>query len=100
MPRDAFRPFRPDRRLAGVKTKESESAVFVWFGPEGEPSAKFRYAVIQEEGDSLSIQPAEARFKTGLTAVRYAAESDQEGTIYVVKKTRPSRIDLVRRPSP
>ena len=99
MPQDAFKPFRPDRRLAGVKTKESETAVFTWFGPEGEPDTKFRYAVIQEEGDKISIQPAEARFKTGLTAIRYAAEADVEGTVYVVGKTRPSRIDLVRRPS-
>jgi hypothetical protein len=87
-------PFAPDKREAGEKSVESQSAVFTWFGPPGEPGTRYRYAVIKEEGELLSIQPGEGRFKKGLTAVRYEGEEAKEGRTYLVLKTRPNRIDL------
>ena len=94
MKNDETRPFRPDFRDSGVKSTESDTAQYTWFGPEGEPESRFRYAVIKEEGDLLSIQPGEARFKKGLTATRYTSQGSNEGRVYRLMKTRPTRIDL------
>ena len=97
MQRDNQRSFRPSLRDAGVKSTESDEAVFTWFGPEGESQQRFRYAVIKEEKGILSIQPGEGRFKKGLKAMRYESEDAKEGEPWLVLKTRPARIDL-RRP--
>ena len=86
--------FKPDMRESGVKSSESTDAVFTWFGPEGEPQIRYRYAVIKEEDGILSIQPGEGRFKKGLTAVRYTSDDAEDGVDYKVLKTRPARIDL------
>lgn len=88
--------FAPDLSKAGAKSTEAESAVFTWFSPVDEPELRFRYAVIKEEGDKLSIQPGEARFKKGWPALRWTADKDGESTKWIVLKTKPNRIDLER----
>lgn len=91
-----MKSLRPDPSLAGAKSKTSDDARVTWFGPVGEPSVRFRYGILEEEGDLLSVLPGEGRFKKGLKAVRYGSEEAEEGELYVVLKTRPSRIDLRR----
>ena len=87
-------PFSPDKSDAGMTSKESEKAVFTWFGPVGEPQVRYRYAVIKEEDGILSIQPGEGRFKKGLKAVRYESEDAESGSTWLVVKVRNNRIDL------
>jgi hypothetical protein len=83
-----------DRSKSGEKSREGDDVRWTWFSPVDAPRLRIRYAVIQEEGRLLSIQPGEGRFKTGLEALRWTAEKDGESTRYVVRKTRPTRIDL------
>ena len=84
----------PDLSKSGIKSKEGEDAVFTWFSPVDAPSARFRYAVIKEEGGVVSIQPGEGRFKKGLEALRWTEAEGGKSTTWVVTKTRPNRIDL------
>ena len=76
--------------------KTSDDAVFTWFGPVG-TAQRYRFLVLKEAGDLVSILPgSEARFKTGLEALRWAAAEGGESTRFLVLKTRPNRIDLRR----
>jgi hypothetical protein len=72
----------------------AEDAVFTYFGPVG-TTQRFRFLVLKEAGDLLSVLPgAEARFKTGLKALRWDAAEGGTSTSYMVLKTKPNRIDL------
>ncbi|MSR74735.1 MAG: hypothetical protein EXS14_04605 [Planctomycetes bacterium] len=86
--------FRPT--LGPDPSKSAADANFTWFGPTDDGSVRFRYAVITEEGTSVSILPGEARFKKGLQALRWPAKEGGEAVTYLVSKTRPNRIDLER----
>jgi hypothetical protein len=72
----------------------ADEAVFTWFGPVG-TTQRFRFLVLKEAGDTLSVLPgAEARFKTGLKAVRWDQAEGGTPTTYLVLKTKANRIDL------
>lgn len=86
--------FRPDFKKSGESGVEGDDAVWTWFSPPGEDQDRFRYAVIKEEGGTLSILPDEGRFKKGLTAWRWSSEESSDHTVWVVTKVRPNRIDL------
>jgi hypothetical protein len=86
--------FLVKREEKTAQKQASDEAVFTWFGPVG-TTARFRFLVLKEAGDLLSLLPgAEARFKTGLKAVRWDQAEGGESTTYLVLKTRPNRIDL------
>jgi hypothetical protein len=72
----------------------ADDAVFTYFGPVG-TTQRYRFMVLKEAGDLMSLLPgAEARFKTGLKAVRWDQAEGGTSTEYLVLKTRPNRIDL------
>jgi hypothetical protein len=74
----------------------SDQAEFTFFGPVG-TTQRFRFMVLKEAGDLLSILPGtDARFKTGLRALRWDQPEGGTSTTYLVLKTRPNRIDLRR----
>jgi hypothetical protein len=74
----------------------SDEANFTFFGPVG-TTQRFRFLVLKEAGELLSVLPgAEARFKTGLKALRWDQAEGGESTTYMVLKTKPNRIDLRR----
>ena len=86
--------FKPS--LGPDPKKSTADANFTWFGPTDAPDVRFRYAVILEEGTTVSILPGEARFKKGLQALRWSAKEGGASVTYLVSKTRPNRIDLER----
>jgi hypothetical protein len=74
----------------------ADDAVFTFFGPVG-TTQRFRFLVLKEAGDLLSLQPGgEARFKVGLKALRWDQVEGGTSSEYLVLKTRPNRIDLRR----
>lgn len=74
----------------------ADEAVFTYFGPLG-TTQRFRFLVLKETGDLLSLLPgAEARFKTGLKALRWDQAEGGTSTSYLVLKTKANRIDLRR----
>lgn len=86
--------FKP--HLGPDPKSDSAAANFTWFGPTDDDAIRFRYAVIREEAAEVSIQPGEARFKKGLKALRWPDREGGTSTTWLVAKTRPNRIDLVR----
>ena len=52
--------------------------------------------MIQENGDDIQLVPGTAKFKKGLTALRWDAPEGGSSTLYTVIKTTPTRIDLRR----
>ncbi len=66
--------FGPDKGESGTKSTEGSDAVFAWFGPEGDPETRYRYAVIKDEDGILSIEPGEGRFKKGLKMLEKEVE--------------------------
>ncbi len=86
--------FLVKREEKSAQKHPAGEAVFTYFGPVG-TTQRFRFLVLKEAGDLLSILPgAEARFKTGLKALRWDQAEGGESTNYLVLKTRPNRIDL------
>lgn len=74
----------------------ADAATFTWFGPAGVQD-RFRFLVVREEGDLVSVQPiADARFKVGLDAWRWKEREGGSPETYVVLKTTSSRVDLRR----
>ncbi len=80
----------------GPDLSKSTDGPIAWFGPIDAPEIRFRYAVISDEGTTISILPGDARFKKGLTALRWPAKEGGEPITYLVTKTKPNRIDLER----
>lgn len=68
---------------------------YTWFGPP-DVVERFRFSVIQENGDDIQLVPGTAKFKKGLTALRWDAPEGGSSTLYTVIKTTPTRIDLRR----
>jgi hypothetical protein len=73
--------------------KDAPAGSYGWFGPP-ESTERFKFAIIKEEGDQLSLQPGTVKFKKGLTCLRWTEEKAGTSSLYVVLKTTPSRIDL------
>ncbi len=88
-----------DRSKSGNKSQPTETAAYAWFSPVDAPELRLRYVVIKEEGDLLSIQPGEGRFKTGLFALRWTDQREGTSRKYRVAKTKPTRIDLTLVPA-
>jgi len=84
---------RPDKPAVGDAPKGAPLEAVTWFGPP-DVAQRWRYGVIREEGDLLSIQPGAVKFKAGLTCLRWTAAEGGDSTLYVVLKTTPSRVDL------
>ncbi len=86
---------QPDNFLVKRQNqKPASDAVFTYFGPVG-TTQRFRFLVLREAGEFLSVLPgSEARFKTGLEALRWEGPEGGTSTTYLVLKTRPNRIDL------
>jgi hypothetical protein len=88
--------FLVKREEKSAAKNPAEEAVFTWFGPVG-TTQRFRFLVLKEAGETLSVLPgAEARFKTGLKALRWDAAEGGTSAEYLVVKTKPNRIDLRR----
>jgi hypothetical protein len=86
--------FLVKREEKSAQRSPAEEAQFTWFGPVG-TTQRYRFLVLKEAGDLLSVLPgAEARFKTGLKALRWDGAEGGTSTTYLVLKTRPNRIDL------
>ena len=73
--------------------KDAPTGTYSWFGPP-DTSERFKFSLIKEEGDLVSLQPGAVKFKKGLTCLRWDAEKGGDSQLYVVLKTTPSRIDL------
>jgi hypothetical protein len=86
--------FTRRKNEAQAKNK-SDEAQFTWFGPV-DAQDRFRFLVVREDGDDISILPGEGRFKKGLRAWRWDAAEGGEHETYVVQKTKHNRIDLRR----
>jgi hypothetical protein len=87
--------FLVKRRDDDAKKHPDGEAEFTYFGPVGDPN-RFRFLVLREDGDLISILPGEGRFKKGLHAWRWEEDEGGEPTDYLVLKTRSNRIDLKR----
>jgi hypothetical protein len=86
--------FLVKREEKSAQRSPSGEAVFTYFGPVG-TTQRFRFLVLKEAGDLLSVLPGtDARFKTGLKALRWDEPEGGTSTEYLVLKTRPNRIDL------
>lgn len=83
------------RKEQNEAQSESDAAEFAWFSPVGDDQ-RYRFLVVREEDENLSILPGEGRFKRGLRAWRWDAAEGGEHVTYVVLKTRHNRIDLRR----
>jgi hypothetical protein len=93
MPRgyDVFKKQGADRTFD--VPKDAPSGTYSYFGPP-DTAERFKFSLIKEEGDLVSLQPGQVKFKKGLTCLRWTAEKGGESQLYVVLKTTPSRIDL------
>jgi hypothetical protein len=93
MPRgyDIFKKPGADRQF-DVPT-DAPAGTYTWFGPP-DTTERFKFNLIKEEGDLVSLQPGAVKFKKGLTALRWTAEKEGTSQLYVVLRTTPSRIDL------
>jgi hypothetical protein len=93
MPRgfDVFKKPGADRTFE-VKD-DAPTGSYGWFGPP-DTTERFKFSLIKEEGDLLSVQPGTVKFKKGLTCLRWTSEKEGESQLYLVLKTTPSRIDL------
>ncbi len=76
----------------------SDEAEFTFFGPP-HAEERFRFLVLRESGDDISVLPGEGRFKKGLDAWRWEEAKGGEPERYIVLKTKHNRIDLRRMPS-
>ena len=86
--------FLVKREEKSAQKHPAEEAVFTYFGPVG-TTQRYRFLVLKEAGDLISVLPgADARFKTGLKAIRWDQAEGGVSTTYMVLKTRPNRIDL------
>ena len=86
--------FLVKREEKSAQKNPAEEAVFTYFGPIG-TTQRFRFLVLKEAGDLLSLQPgSDARFKTGLKALRWDAAEGGTSANYLVLKTKTNRIDL------
>ncbi len=86
--------FLVKREEKSASKSPAGEAVFTYFGPVG-TTQRFRFLVLKEGGDLLSVLPgSDARFKTGLKALRWDEPEGGASTEYIVLKTRPNRIDL------
>src|SRR5438874_2223779 len=93
MPRgyDIFKKQDPTK---GVEVpKDAPSGTFGWFGPP-DTTERFKFSIIKEEGNRLSVQPGGVKFKKGLTCLRWSASEGGDSTLLLVLKTTPTRIDL------
>lgn len=93
MPRgyDVFKKPGADRNFE--VPDDAPQGTYGWFGPP-DTTERFRFSLIKEEGDLLSVQPGTVKFKKGLTCLRWESEKGGESQLYLVLKTTPSRIDL------
>lgn len=73
--------------------KDAPKGSYGWFGPP-DTTERFKFFLIKEEGDLLSVQPGTVKFKKGLTCLRWTEEKGGQSQLYVVLKTTPARIDL------
>ena len=88
--------FLVKREAKSALRNPADEAEFTFFGPVG-TTQRFRFLVLKEAGELLSILPGtDARFKTGLKALRWDQAEGGESTPYLVLKTRANRIDLRR----
>jgi hypothetical protein len=92
---DVFKKPGDDRKFD--VPKDAPAGSFGWFGPP-ETTERFKFAVIKEEGETLSLQPGTVKFKKGLTCLRWTEEKGGDSQLYVVLKTTPARIDLKKAP--
>jgi hypothetical protein len=99
MPRgyDIFK--KPDSDKKVEVPKDAPTGTYGWFGPP-DTTERFKFSVVKEQGDLLSLQPGAVKFKKGLTCLRWNAAEKGESTLYVVLKTTPSRIDLKKAKAP
>jgi hypothetical protein len=89
--------FLVKREQKSEEKNPAGEAVFTWFGPVGtdDERQRYRFLVLKEAGDLISVLPgAEARFKTGLKALRWEGQKGGSSTTYLVLKTKANRIDL------
>src|SRR5262245_11897554 len=93
MPRgyDVFK--KPGADRTSEVPQDDPKDTYSWFGPP-DTTERFKFSLIKEEGDLVSVQPGTVKFKKGLTCLRWTAEKGGESQLYVVLKTTPSRIDL------
>ncbi len=93
MPRgfDIFKKPETPKEVPESAPKETYS----WFGPP-DTTERFRFAIVRESGDQVSLQPGMVKFKKGLTCLRWSAAEAGESELYMVLKTTPTRIDLQR----
>ena len=86
--------FLVKREEKSAQKNPAGEAVFTFFGPIG-TTQRFRFLVLKETGDTISLLPgSEARFKTGLKAMRWDQAEGGTSTNYLVLKTKANRIDL------
>ncbi len=74
-----------------------EAAEFAFFGPP-HAEERFRFLILRENGDDISLLPGEGRFKKGLSAWRWSEAKGGDHERYMVQKTKHNRIDLRRMP--
>jgi hypothetical protein len=86
---------KPEKPVSGPAPETAPTGSYTWFGPP-DTEQRFRYGVLKEEGDVLSLQPGAVKFKKGLTCLRWNSAEGGESTLYVVVKTTPARVDLRR----
>jgi hypothetical protein len=84
---------KQEKPAVGPAPESAPAGAVAWFGPP-DIEQRFRYGVLKEEGDVVSVQPGVVKFKKGLTCLRWSAPEGGESTLYVVMKTTPARVDL------
>jgi hypothetical protein len=84
------------REQKADEANSSSAALFTFFGPSG-AAERFRFLVVREDGDMVSVQPIpDAKFKVGLDAWRWKEHEGGTPETYVVVKTTGNRVDLKR----
>ncbi len=84
---------KPEKPAVGPAPVSAPTGSVTWFGPP-DIVQRFRYGILKEEGDVVSVQPGPVKFKKGLTCLRWNAPEGGEPMLYVVLKTTPTRVDL------
>lgn len=74
---------------------DAPKETYSWFGPP-DTVERFRFAILKENGDEVSLQPGLVKFKRGLTCLRWDAPENGTSQLYIVMKTTATRIDLKR----
>lgn len=88
--------FLVKRQEKNASASPDSGAVFTYFGPE-DAQDRYRFLVVREAGDDVSVTPiTDAKFKVGLKAWRWKEPEGGSPEVYVVVKTKATRVDLRR----